>query len=122
VQYIPAKRGASFYSQRVTLDGSDFIFEFSWNQRSGWYLALRDRQQLTLFSPRKIVVDWDLLEPLRYIEGCPQGSLIAVDLKQIGDKIGFEDLSSTSSAEGYDGRVALFYFTEDERRARDAAA
>lgn len=97
-----------FWTQRVELDGRDYVLAGDWNQREGkWYLSVRDPADNSLIhGPRKIVADWNLLR------GCvdarrPPGVLLALDTSEQGSDPGFDEL-------GPDRRVALTYTPASE--------
>lgn len=114
MQAIPTLRDTPFYTQKVTLDGKEYTFRFEWNQRNGWFLGLEDADGV-IFDPRKIVIGWDLLRPVRWNTRAPQGALLALDRTGELDRIGYSDMSTSFDAN--DGPVLLAYITEAERAA-----
>jgi len=115
MQLIKTLKRKAFFDARATLDDREYTLQFQWNQRDGWYLGMLDANGNTLFSPRKLVLDWDILRSLRWNDAVPQGSLIAVDLESSGVKPGYLELATSLSSD--DGRVLVVYFTEAERLA-----
>lgn len=55
-----------FFTQRVTLDGADFLLHYSWNMRAGWFLAMDavgdNGTTTTVFKPRRLLSDRNLLQ------------------------------------------------------------
>lgn len=104
------------YRQVTTLDGRDYVLRFNFNQREGkWYLSIGDERDVNIVHGIKVV---PLVSLLRKVKDArkPPGLLMARDLTasdaafELGEKIidldpGLNDLG---------GRVALFYFLEDE--------
>ncbi len=80
-----------FTKQRVTLDGQDFVLTFEWNMRSGWYLGLADQDGVSIFAPKKMVPDWDLLE-FETDDRRPRGALFLADTSGRGEKATYESL------------------------------
>lgn len=73
--------GEAFFTQRVELDGINYLFYFSYNQRAdAFYLTISDELGNQICPPFKIVTNWELLRPKRHLPGLPSGELIAVDL------------------------------------------
>lgn len=92
--------------QRVTLEGTDYYVRLDWNMRSGWYLGLSDQDEVPIFSPKKIVANWDMLGSCSD-DRRPRGALYCLDTKaQVTSKQpSFEELGS---------RHKLVYFLESE--------
>lgn len=87
-------------TQRVTLDGVDYLLRLRWNPRGGWYLGLSDAAtEEPIFSPVKMRVQWDFLLNITD-ERCPPGMLIAYDQSNALVPPGYNDLG---------GRVILVY-------------
>lgn len=79
------------YTQRVPLDGADYLIEIRWNQRDGWYIGLSDAAGDRIASPRKMVNQWDLLAGV-VDERKPPGKLVLFDSTGELDDPGYEDL------------------------------
>lgn len=92
-----------FYTTRVTLDGTDYILDFKYNQRQDrWYLTIQDANGNELVSGVKIVCNWPLL--MRFANSAlPVGELIAVALTDDDTPPGLNEL-------GPGLRVELTYF------------
>ena len=101
---IPLDGTLDWFTAQVTLDGEEYLLEFSWNARdSRWYLGLSLVDGTVLASGRAIVVDYPLLRGL--CGGFP-GYLMAHDATGNGaELIVKEDLGV---------RVLLMYFDEAE--------
>lgn len=80
-----------FYEFIVDLDGSDYLIRLEWNQRSGWYLGLSDAEASPIFSPRKLVVDTNLLRTITD-DRRPLGMLKLLDMSDQHLECGYEDL------------------------------
>jgi hypothetical protein len=100
---IPVAEDTPLYSERITLDGRDFLFEFDWNDREGrWYLSIRSVSGSPLVLGIKIVANWPLLHRFTNPD-LPPGNLFASDLSpEAGESPGFLELGK---------RVRLLYFT-----------
>lgn len=99
---IPVATDTPLYSERVTLDGSEYIFAFDWNDREGrWYLSISTVDGLPLALGIKLVANWPLLR--RFTDSrLPPGHLIAADISsQAGESPAYAELGA---------RVKLMYF------------
>lgn len=97
-----------YYSQRVRLDGRDYIFRFAWNQREArWRLSLFTDRDQPLVRGLKLLANWPLLRFYRYDARLPSGELYAVDWTGDGSPPGLEEL-------GEGRRCQLLYLTQDE--------
>ena len=89
---------------KTTLDGQDFVLTWEWNMRLGWLLGLADQDGSTIFSPRRLVPNWDLLyvctDPRR-----PRGMLLCIDSVADAEPPTYESLGL---------RHQLVYVTEAE--------
>jgi hypothetical protein len=82
-----------FYSQRTTLDGTDYNLEFAWSVReSRWYLTLRDSLGGLLVGSQKILADWPMLQYYHHRAGMPTGELMAVCVQPNKAPPGLEEL------------------------------
>lgn len=94
-----------FFTMRVVLDGAEYVLRFEWNMRCGWFIGLSDQDDVTIFSPKRMVPDWDYLrhetDPRR-----PRGVLMVVDTTGSGEPAGYDDFGT---------RHLLCYMTEDEK-------
>lgn len=93
-----------FYTVRATMDGADFYLKFEWSQRYGWFMGLADATESTIFSPRRLVTNRDLLKYCTD-ERKPPGALVCWDSTGDGLDPGYEDL---------DVRHFLLYYDEAE--------
>lgn len=100
---IPSQR--AFFLERVELDGLVYLLDFKYNQREdAFYLEIQDETGEHLAGPMKLVSNWSILKPFRYVPGLPPGEIIAVDSTGI-DTPGFGSLGTT---------VPLWYLDEAE--------
>lgn len=104
---VPADR--AFVSQRVTLDGKEYVITLKWNMREEkWYLWLADQDELPILSGVKVVADYPLLTLCRQDPRCPPGQLLAYDSLGQGLDPHFADMSGDSP------RVLLMYASAEE--------
>jgi hypothetical protein len=99
---IPVASGAPLYSERITLDGIEYIFKFDWTEREDrWFLSIFSVSGTPLALGIKIVANWSLLRRFSS-KDLPQGVLAAVDMSpQEGESPGFFDFGT---------RVKLLYY------------
>lgn len=72
-----------YYSQKVKLDGRDFVFRFSYNEREArWYLGILDDEETPLRLGLKLVANWELLQHYRADPRMPPGELWVMDLTE----------------------------------------
>ncbi len=102
---IDVEKGKPSFTQRVTLDGADYTLSFVWNMRSGWYLGLAAGDTV-LFHPRRLKVEVDMLDCVRWHPQCPPGYLLALDTTGARAAPGFDDLRGGQDRQG---RVILAY-------------
>lgn len=77
---IPVATDTPLYTERVTLDGVEYLFKFDWNDRENrWYLSLFAVDETPLAAGIKVVANWPLLRRFTG-ENMPPGVLVAVDL------------------------------------------
>lgn len=93
-----------FFTLKATLDGASYLLRFEWNMRCGWFIGLSDQDGVAIFSPKRMVPDWDFLQhetdPRR-----PRGALLVRDTSGLGEPAVFEDFGT---------RHILVYATEAE--------
>lgn len=96
-----------FYSMTVALDGSDYLFEFRYNQREDcWYFDLSLTDGTLLVAGVKVVCNRPLLK--RFVDTrLPPGTLIAFANTNDASPPGLTEL-------GEDRRVTLVYSPKDE--------
>lgn len=96
-----------FYSMTVSLDGSDYLFEFRYNQRENcWYFDLSLTDGTLLVAGVKVVCSRALLK--RFVDTrLPPGTLFAFANTTDDSPPGLTDL-------GEDRRVTLMYSPKDE--------
>lgn len=97
--------GDSSFTEIVNLEGSEYVLEFDWNDRVGyWFFALRTEGGELIVSGKRVVTAWPLLKGVPATNR-PPGELFAVDFFGEKEAPGFEDLGN---------RVGLFYYTAEE--------
>jgi hypothetical protein len=102
---IPVAVDTPLYTERVTLDGIEYILKFDWHEREGrWFLGLFTIDEQPLATGIKVVANWPLLR--RFTDArMPPGLLIAVDLSPMnGEPPSYTELGT---------RVKLHYFPAD---------
>lgn len=105
---IIVEKETPFQTLKVALDGVNYIARLEWNMRSGWYLGLSDAAGDPIFSPKKLVIDRDLLRSVTD-ERRPPGKLYLFDLALGGEE--------ECSYEGLGLTHAIVYLSEDELEA-----
>lgn len=98
------------FRQEVTLDGTPYIFETSWNSRgSFWTLTIYDREENILIGGIKLVLNYEMLliHPDR---GLPPGTLMVLDYSGRTDPIEQDDFVGSR-------RLQFTYLTEDDLAA-----
>lgn len=103
---IPLPQGLAFFSKRVPLEGIDYIFDFSYNQKEdAFYLTVKDSAGDHILGPIKIVSNYPLFGFHRYAVGLPPGELWAIAFKN-------EQTSPGMNRLGQD--ITLAYYDSDE--------
>lgn len=94
------------YSQRVVLDGSEYLLRLFWNQREAkWYLSLYDSAENPVVLCVKVVSNYPLLASVvNSIR--PPGEIVAFDANA-GADAGLRELGA---------RVVVYYFDAEELR------
>lgn len=100
---LPAER--PFATFKAELDGASYIVRLEWNMRCGWFIGLSDQDGVVIFSPKRMVPNWDLLGNVTDARR-PRGQLVCFDTTGAGDPPGYDDL---------DKRHLLVYVTEAEK-------
>lgn len=97
---------ADFIQTATTLDGSTYILDFSWSDRSeSWYISVylqTDGNPTPIVEGVRLSPGWPLMLGV-VVDGRPPGELFALDLNGQGDP-GRSDLG---------GRVKLYYFDQE---------
>lgn len=107
VLVIPTPNDQPYYSQKVRLDGRDYLFHVAYNEREDRrYLSIHDEEDEPLVSGIKIIANWPLLRSYRFEPRLPPGELMAIDLTGDDSPPGLNEL-------GEDRRVELNYFEAD---------
>lgn len=105
-----------YYSERVRLDGRDYILQFAWNQREErWRLSLFTDRDEPLVRGLKLVTNWPLLRYYQFDARIPSGELYVVDWTGNGTPPLLEEL-------GEGRRCQLLYFSPEELAEIRAAA
>lgn len=99
---VPADR--AFVTQRVTLDGAEYVLTLKWLERvEKWTLYLADQDEVPILSGVKVVADYPLLTLCKHDARCPPGQLMASDSSKQGLDPHFSDMSGDAP------RVLLVY-------------
>jgi hypothetical protein len=97
-----------YYSERVRLDGRDYILRFAWNQREErWRLSILADNEEPIIHGLKLLTGWPLLRYYRFDRRLPPGELYVVDSTGNRAPPGLEDL-------GEGRRCQLVYLTQEE--------
>lgn len=103
---IPTQANQAAWSQRTTLDGTDYQLDFVWNARDGaWYLSIGDTFSNVLLSGLKLVSNRPLLRRFHHIVGLPPGEISAVSFDGSIDYAQYADLGVS---------VLVYYFDASE--------
>lgn len=99
---IPVATDTPLYTERVTLDGIEYLIKFDWNDRENrWYMGLFTVTGEPLAVGIKVLANWPLLRRFTG-ENMPPGVLIAADLSsQNGEPPTYAELGT---------RVKLLYY------------
>ena len=94
IRTIPLPQNESNFDQLETLDGSDYIFHFLWNERnSHWYMTIRDSAGDDIVTGIKVVADIPLVVH-ETDERLFPGSLWCVDMTGAGVDPGLRDFGT----------------------------
>ena len=87
--------GASSWTQRTALDGTDFTLRFDWSQRTGlWLLTVGDQDGVPIISGRALTTNTRPLKGVRDARR-PRGELAVGDTTGKNDADpGFDDLGA----------------------------
>ena len=95
----------SSLTQRINLDGVEYLMRLRWNPRYGWFIALDDPStEESILGWRRMSVNWPLLIHCTH-ERRPPGSLMLLDRTNTYVDAGYNDL---------DNRCLLSYTPVDE--------
>src|SRR5690242_7133103 len=90
---IPVPLDAAYSTQRVRLEGSDYVFDLAYNQREDrWYLSISDSESNPVVSGVKLVTNFPLLRRYHSNTAVPPGELMCVSLTGDDSPPGFADL------------------------------
>jgi hypothetical protein len=97
-----------YYSERVRLDGRDYVLRFAWNEREErWYLSFLTGSEEPILMGIKLIANWPLLDSYRFDTRLPAGEIYCVDWTSDGTPPLLDEL-------GDDKRCQLLYFAPDE--------
>lgn len=95
---IPIPQGVAFFTKRVPLDGTDYLFEFKYNQREdSFYLKILSGDGTHILGPFKIISNYPMFAFHRYAVGLPAGDLWAIAFKNEQASPGMNRLGSDIS-------------------------
>jgi len=95
------------YTQRVRLEGKDYVFKLDWSLREErYYLSIFDLDDTPIKVGIKVVPNWPLLRRHRTAL-LPPGELFAFDLAET-------EAPEPPTLEDFGTRVELYYFASDE--------
>lgn len=104
ISTITTSQTLADYSERVVLDGSEFLLRLFWNQREAkWYLSIYDSSEAPIALGIKVVANRPLLSSV-LSPNRPPGEIFATVLDN-GPDPGFAELG---------GRVLLTYVDASE--------
>ena len=79
-QRVPLRTSVPAFTQRTSLDGVPFEFDFAWNEReSAWYMSVADADCLPLRNGIRMAINWPLLRQVADARR-PAGELYLIDL------------------------------------------
>jgi hypothetical protein len=105
---IPTRTNIPAYREIVSIEETNFEFEFRWNAREeSWTMDIRTELGVDIIAGVKVIPDWDLLGRFTS-ELLPTGKFLAFDTSGGGLPPGLQDLGD---------RVQLLYMTEAELAA-----
>lgn len=99
-----------FYTQRTTLEGREFVLEFTYNQREDvTYLSILDTANVLIRGSIKIITNRALLSRYKYDTRLPPGDIYAFSFTTDAPPA-FGELGETK-------RVRLVYFNTEEQES-----
>lgn len=101
IRFLRTPTNVDHYRYRTKLDGRNYFVEVHAFKADPldpsilrYTLTLEDAAGAVLFAGRRAVIDRDVLEPVRYLEGMPPGRLIFRDAEGSGVPPGAGELGS----------------------------
>jgi hypothetical protein len=77
---IPTLQDVAAWTQRTTLEGTEYILDFNWNGRDGaWYMNISTIAGAALVCGIKLVSNRKLFRRFHHIDGMPLGELVIFD-------------------------------------------
>jgi len=102
--------GEPLYTQRVRLDGSDYVLKLDWSLREErFYLSIFDLDNVAIKVGIKVTANWPLLRRHQTAK-LPPGELYAFDLSD-------EEAPAPPTLEDFGTRVEFYYYTQEEVEA-----
>ena len=99
--------GEPLYTQRVRLDGSDYVLKLDWSLREQrFYLSIFDLDNVPIKVGFKVVPNWPILRRHKTAR-LPPGELFAFDLSDL-------ESPPPPTLEDFGTRVQLYYYTLEE--------
>jgi|SRR5262245_19290714 len=106
MQTIPLPTDTAFFSQRVELEGTSYILDFSWNERNKlWKLSVFTADGDPLVRGVSLVSNRSLLRRYKSKEGFPPGDLMMLDPTHTIDRADYGQLGTD---------VSLTYYLAEE--------
>lgn len=101
--------GEPLYTQRVRLEGADYVFKLDWSLREeSFYLSIFNLDNVPIKVGIKVVPNWPLLSRHRTAK-LPPGELFAFDLSDT-------EAPASPTLEDFGTRVQLYYYGSDEEQ------
>ncbi len=95
---IPLFPEVPLYTERVTLDGRDYILRFDYAQREDrWFMSVDTPEGTTVRRGIKVTANYDVLKTCVHPDR-PLGALLFLDVRRVngaGEAPGFQDMGRT---------------------------
>ena len=116
-QIIPIFNDKASQSQEVTLDGTPYRFDFTYNSRiDSWFMSVSDREKNPLANGIKLVTKYEIIT--QFVgRGLPIGEMFVVD--GTGEQIGVERGNIGLDPDGNELELQLIYLTKEEAEEVD---
>jgi hypothetical protein len=82
---------STFFEEKVTLDGIEYLFRFLWSDRAGsWYVSVMETDGTEIVMGRRVVIGYPLFDGYQDTR-LPDGITIALDIEGSGIEIEAQD-------------------------------